>query len=126
MSSPLSIIIVSWNVAELLRDCLRSVAGYPTLVVDSASSDDTVAVVQDEFPAVSLIASDENIGFARGNNIGMERVTSDFILLLNPDTDVREGAIESMQRFLQENEDEGMVGPQLLNSDGSHQSSPAG
>lgn len=123
LSPPLSIIIVSWNVADLLRDCLRSVADYPTLVVDSASSDETVAMVQNEFPAVSLIACDENVGFARGNNIGLERENTDFVLVLNPDTDVREGAIEAMQRFLEENEDVGMVGPQLLNPDGSYQSS---
>ena len=72
----ISVIIVNWNVKDLLRQCLQSVIAskiqgdVEIIVVDSASSDDSAAMVREEFPQVMLIASDENLGYARGNNIG--------------------------------------------------------
>ena len=125
----LSIIIVSWNVAELLRECLRSVAenhgdlDLEVIVVDSASADKSVAMVSAEFPWVTLLAQSENVGFPRGNNIGMEVSTGDAILLLNPDTMIVGNALAVMLDYLDQNEDVGLIGPQLLNPDGSHQSS---
>ncbi|MCZ7671048.1 MAG: glycosyltransferase [Chloroflexi bacterium] len=73
----LSIIIVNWNVADLLRACLRSIEAnrggldLEVIVVDSASSDDSVAMVQTEFPWVTLLACEQNVGFPRGNNLGL-------------------------------------------------------
>lgn len=134
MTSPaptldLSIIIVSWNVRDLLRDCLRSIEAtigdlsLETIVVDGASADGTVDMVRAEFPAVRLIACDDNVGFPRGNNIGLAQARGRAVLLLNPDTVVLPGALQAMVAHLRENSDIGAVGPMLLNTDGTHQSS---
>lgn len=129
-SSPqLSVIIVSWNVAGLLRDCLQSLTetradlSLEIIVVDSASSDDTVEMVRRDFPHVQLLAQTENVGFARGNNLGMAVARGAFLFLLNPDTVVHEGALVQLVTYLQTHPQVGLVGPQLFNTDGSHQSS---
>ena len=129
MTQPdLSIIIVSWNVRELLSNCLRSVLAQCELalqiiVVDSASSDGSPQMVAEQFPQVELVACQENVGFPRGNNLGLERANGRFILLLNPDTIVHGDALAKMVSYLQQNPAVGVVGPQLLNDDGSVQSS---
>lgn len=129
MTQPdLSIIIVSWNVRELLANCLRSVFGQAGLalqviVVDSASSDGSPERVAEQFPQVELVVCQENVGFPRGNNLGMERANGRFILLLNPDTVVHGDALAKMVSYLEESPTVGVVGPQLLNDDGSVQSS---
>ena len=125
----LSVIIVNWNVRDLLRECLRSIeAGkgglsLEIIVVDSASSDDSVAMVRSEFPSVHLIACTENVGFPRGNNLGLHEARGDYLLLLNPDTVIVDDALAVLVSYLQANPDVGVVGPQLLNLDGSVQSS---
>ncbi len=129
MPPDLSIIIVNWNVRDLLRDCLRSIdAGrsglsLEVIVVDSASSDDSVAMVAAEFPWVRLIAREENVGFPRGNNIGLAEANGRALLLLNPDTVLLDDALPVMLNFLEANPDVGALGPLLLNPDGSVQSS---
>jgi GT2 family glycosyltransferase len=125
----LSIIIVNWNVRDLLRDCLRSIdAGRGALsleviVVDSASSDGSVAMVAAEFPWVTLLPQTENVGFPRGNNIALAVARGRCLLLLNPDTIVVGDALTLMLNYLEANADIGALGPQLLNPDGSVQSS---
>jgi GT2 family glycosyltransferase len=125
----LSIIIVNWNVRDLLRACLHAIAETAgelvaeTIVVDSASADDSVAMIETEFPWVRLIACDENVGFPRGNNLGLAQARGAHILLLNPDTVLRLGALQTMVAYLQSNPTVGAVGPKLLNPDGSVQSS---
>ena len=134
MTSPtpsplLSVIIVSWNVRDLLRDCLRSLIAdqgelaMEIIVVDGASADGSAAMVAEEFPVVHLIASDENLGFPKGNNVGMGVTNGRFLLLLNPDTIVKRGALATMLAYLQSHPAIGLVGAQLLNGDGSVQSS---
>ncbi len=129
MSPDLSIIIVNWNVRDLLRDCLRSIdvgrgaLSVEVIVVDSASADDSVAMVRNEFPWVRLIPCDENVGFPRGNNIGLAEASGMHLLLLNPDTVILEDALPKMVAYLQAHSDVGALGPQLLNPDGSIQSS---
>jgi GT2 family glycosyltransferase len=125
----LSIIIVSWNVADLLRACLRSIdenrggLDVEVIVVDSASGDGSAAMVETEFPWVTLLACTENVGFPRGNNLGIERANGRYLLLLNPDTVVLDDALPKMVAFAQENPGIGVLGCQLLNSDGTVQSS---
>ena len=125
----LSIIIVSWNVRELLQSCLESLqAGRgplatETIVVDSASDDGSGEMVASEFPWVRLIARRDNVGFSRGNNIGIAQATGRYLLLLNPDTQVLADALSQMVAYLDAHTDVGVVGPQLLWSDGTHQSS---
>jgi len=125
----LSIIIVSWNVCELLRACLQAIVrGRGTLnvevvVVDSGSTDGSVAMVAEAFPWVQLVTCQDNVGFPMGNNLGIARASGRHILLLNPDTEVQAGALSAMVDYLESHVDVGVVGPQLLNADGSIQSS---
>ncbi len=124
----LSIIIVSWNVRELLQNCLRSVLvetklALQIIVVDSASTDGSPEMVAEHFSQVELVACEENVGFPGGNNLGLARANGRYILLLNPDTIVHDGALAKMVSYLEENSQVGVVGPQLLNEDGTVQSS---
>jgi len=121
------VIIVSWNVRELLRACLESVEettaslDLDVWVVDNASSDGSAEMVRAEFPGVRLVENEENVGFAAGNNVVLRRVSSGYVLLLNPDTVVRPGAIP---RALERARETGSpVAARLLNPDGSLQHS---
>lgn len=125
----LSIIIVNWNVKELLMECLRSIeeqAGdinLEVIVVDSASSDESADMIEEAFPWVKLIASKQNLGYPRGNNVGISVSSGRHILILNPDTVVLNDALTVLVNYLEEHIDVGAVGPQLLNIDGTVQSS---
>ena len=123
----LSIIIVSWNVAELLAACLQSIVDSPSasatevIVVDSGSTDGTLDVLR-RFPQVRVLAQAENIGFTRGNNIGLGEARGRALLMLNPDTKILDDALGRMARYLDAHADVGIVGPHTLNADGSTQS----
>jgi hypothetical protein len=134
----LSIIIVSWNVRELLRACLRSivrsqgaVASPPIpdplppeiIVIDNASFDGSAAMVVAEFPAVRLIANTENVGFTRGNNQGLAVARGRHVFFLNPDTEVVGDALAVMVAYLDAHPEIGALGPELRYGDGSLQSS---
>jgi GT2 family glycosyltransferase len=128
----LSIIIVNWNVKPLLRDCLNSVskaiAAAPDLsteiiVVDSASSDGSPDMVRKEFSWVRLIANNKNVGYAGGNNMGVDAAQGRFLFLLNPDTVVHANILHQLVDFMDSHPQSGAVGPQLLWPDGSIQSS---
>lgn len=123
----LSIIIVSWNVADLLAACLRSIAATcspeaEVIVVDSASSDDTLARVRAEFPSVRLLAQPANVGFTRGTNIGLAAAQGEYLLLLNPDTELLDDAAAQMIGWLEAHPETGIAGPRTLNPDGTVQS----
>ena len=125
----LSIIIVSWNVRVLLANCLASVmAGQgelkiQTIVVDNGSTDGSPAMVREQFPHVVLIARADNVGFPKGNNLGLAVATGRHLMLLNPDTVILGEALPALVRYLDNNPQVGVVAPQLLNPDGSVQSS---
>jgi N-acetylglucosaminyl-diphospho-decaprenol L-rhamnosyltransferase len=129
MMIDLSIIIVSWNVAGLLKACLNSIFAAPAslqieiIVVDSASSDASVSMMRDLYPQAKLLAQSENVGFPRGNNIGLKAASGRHVLLLNPDTEIIGDALATMVNYLDEHADVGIVGPNTLNSDGTTQSS---
>lgn len=123
----LSVVIVSYNVAELLRQCLRSVqhalegiAGE-ILVVDNASEDGTVAKLRPEFPEVVWIELASNVGFGRANNIGIRRARGRYVLLLNPDTLVHPATLRTMLQYMEEHPEVGIAGCRVLNADGSFQ-----
>ncbi|MBE7549747.1 MAG: glycosyltransferase family 2 protein [Anaerolineales bacterium] len=128
----LSIIVVNWNVKELLDACLQSllkaVHSTPRLaieiiVVDSASTDGSPEVVREHFSQVRLIASQENLGYAKGNNVGVETAQGRYLFLLNPDTVVQSDVLGRMVDYMDAHPEVGVLGPQLLWPDGSIQSS---
>jgi len=125
----LSIVIVNWNVRDLLRRCLHSILAdlqtcrFEIIVVDNASTDGSVEMVHQEFPQVRLIASEVNLGYTGGNNRGIAASQGRYILLLNPDTEVLDDALVTMVAYMDAHPDVGALGPQLLNPDGSVQSS---
>jgi GT2 family glycosyltransferase len=132
LSIDLSVIIVSWNVRDLLRRCLVSLSAEPPeashlqteiVVVDNGSTDGSVELVRDEFPRVTLIANPDNIGFAAGNNQGIGVAQGRYLLLLNPDTEAIGDALSRLVQYLDTHPDVGLVGPQLLHTDGQIQSS---
>jgi N-acetylglucosaminyl-diphospho-decaprenol L-rhamnosyltransferase len=119
----LSVMIVAYRNAELTRDCLRSVfeetrAAIEVIVVDNASGDGTAEMIAAEFPRVRLLALDENIGFARANNLAVEHARAEWLLLLNPDTIVFDGALDSLLRFGREHPGGGLYGGRTLYPDG--------
>ncbi|HXS83184.1 MAG TPA: glycosyltransferase family 2 protein, partial [Methylomirabilota bacterium] len=122
----LLILIVSWNTRDLLRDCLRSLepAAHPewdVLVVDNASTDDSVAMVRSEFPSVRLIENAVNSGYARANNQGLRASTAPYALLLNSDTRATPAAIAGLVEFMEAHPEAGAVSPRLLRADGTAQ-----
>ena len=120
----LSIVIVSWNVRELLRACLAALPGdTEVIVVDNASTDGSAAMVAAEFPSVKLAANHENRGFTGGNNQGLALARGTYLLLLNPDTVVQGDALATLVSYLESHPAAGVVGPQLRYGDGSLQSS---
>ncbi|WP_430010163.1 glycosyltransferase family 2 protein [Methylophaga lonarensis] len=125
----LSIIIVNWNVSELLKNCLHSVYAqsllpaeqFEVFVVDNASADDSVEMVRTHFPQVHLVANEENVGFGRANDQVLSECQGEFVLLLNPDTVVIDHAIDKLLEHIQGMPDVAVMGCRLLNLDGSLQ-----
>ncbi len=134
MEPRLSVVIVSWNVRELLQRALSSLytswsrseqaaEALEIIVVDNGSHDGTVAMVRERFPSVRLIANRENRGFTGGNNQGIRVARAPLLFLLNPDTEVLDDALVRLLTYLEREPRVGLVGPQLLNPDGTVQSS---
>ncbi len=123
MNCKLSIIIVNWNVADLLLNSIQSIVQnaptmeYEIIVVDNNSSDDSLSRLEAQFPFVKIIANKENLGFGKANNQGIEIAVGSYILLLNPDTIIIEDAIVKMVKILENHPEIGMIGPQLLDKD---------
>jgi N-acetylglucosaminyl-diphospho-decaprenol L-rhamnosyltransferase len=125
----LSIIIVSWNTSALLLQCLDSIyqtgsrLAFEVIVVDNGSTDDSVSLVEKHYPAVTLIQNPQNLGFARANNQGLQIGRGRYFLLLNSDTIVPPGALEALIGTADAEPTVGVVGPKLLNMDGTLQRS---
>ncbi|MCB0163214.1 MAG: glycosyltransferase family 2 protein [Anaerolineae bacterium] len=128
----LSIIVVNWNVKDLLRDCLNSLLraaqssphlSTEIIVIDSASTDGSPPMVRAEFPQIQLDASTENLGYAKGNNRGIDLAQGRYLFLLNPDTVIEPNTLASMVDYMNSHTDVGALGPQLLWPDGTVQSS---
>lgn len=125
-SDKLDVCIVAWRSRDLLRACLQAIDGRrevgDIVVVDNASGDGSVEMVRGEFPNVRLIANDDNLGFAAANNQGLRATQAPFVLLLNPDTEVQEGALEALLAAFADERCAGAAA-QLLLPDGSIQAS---
>jgi GT2 family glycosyltransferase len=124
-----SVIVVNWNTRQLLRDCIESILAHPDgyaveiVVVDNHSTDGSVEMVREQYPAVHLIANAENTGFARANNQGVRAASGRYVLLLNSDAMLTAGALRSLMTLAESNARIGMVGARLVNADGSFQAS---
>ena len=133
----LSIIIVSWNVKDLLKKCIQSIytqtknITFEVFVIDNKSKDGTVEMLEmdflnkkDNYPNLHLIANNYNAGFAKANNQGINKAKGKHILLLNPDTElIQEFSLSKCINFFDKNKNFGVLGCKLLNSDKSTQQS---
>ncbi len=123
----ISIVIVNYNVRDFLINALASLykslrdITHEIFVVDNASIDDSVAVLKREFPSVIVFENNENLGFAKANNLALKQCKGEYILLLNPDTLVGEDTIGEMIRFFETTPEAGVAGCKILNADGTLQ-----
>ncbi|HKR60678.1 MAG TPA: glycosyltransferase family 2 protein [Pyrinomonadaceae bacterium] len=128
MKAELAIVIVNWNGGDFLRSCLDSVVHFPptipfeVIVVDNASTDGSREWLQSQ-QNVRLIANTENVGFGRANNQAFEASDAPTLFLLNSDAEVHAGAFDKLLTTINEDEKIGVVGPRLLNTDGTLQPS---
>lgn len=127
-----TIIIVSYNTRELLRRCLASIYRYPptadfeVIVVDNASMDGSPEMVTREFPRARLIANNDNLGYAAANNQALRRSAARYVLILNSDVEVYEGALAALLDFMDGRPEAGMAGAKLILPDGSVQDTWSG
>jgi len=125
----LSVVIVTWNSRGYLSDCLESIRSQEgdlateIIVVDNASSDGTPELVRERFPHAHLIINSDNLGYTRACNLGLQRASGRLVLILNPDTRLQPGSLGLMIDYLGDHPGVGVLGPQLLNPDGSIQPS---
>jgi GT2 family glycosyltransferase len=121
----LSVIIVNYNVEHFLEQCLHSVYKadcaheLEVFVVDNASVDGSLDMLQSKFPQVHLIANKDNVGFSKANNQGIEQSTGEYVLLLNPDTLVQEDTFEETIAFMDAHQDAGGLGVMMLDGNGN-------
>jgi GT2 family glycosyltransferase len=123
----LSVVIVSFNSAPDLPACFEAISRtsrqleHEVIVVDNASADETVRLVEERHPRIRVLANSENVGFARAANLGIQKSSGRHLLLLNPDTEVQAGALERSVAYLDEHPDVGIVGARVNNPDGTLQ-----
>ncbi|RVU83801.1 glycosyltransferase family 2 protein [Leucothrix sargassi] len=121
--SQVDIVLVSYNTAEYTVRAIQSVfeqtkdTDVNLIVVDNASSDNSVALIKQTFPQVDVIETGQNLGFAGGVNVGAKAGTAEYVLLLNPDTVILDGAIDKLVAFAKENTQSGVWGGVTLNND---------
>ncbi len=120
----LSVVILNYNVRYFLEQCIGSVQkaianlDAEIIVVDNASPDDSCAMVREKFPSVTLVENRDNVGFPKGNNMGVARAKGDYICILNPDTVVAEDTFEKVLAFAKSKQDLGIVGCKLIDGTG--------
>lgn len=125
----LSICLINWNTRDLLRACLRSIernppsVPYEVIVVENASTDGSAKMVREEFPEVILIENEQNIGYAAGNNQAIRTARGEYLLLLNPDTEVYAGTLDRALAFLESHPEAGAIGARQRLPNGSIQPS---
>ena len=125
----LSVIILCWNDLKVIGDCLQSIyAGtrtidFEVIVSDNGSRDGTIEFIKQNFPQVRLLENGRNLRFAKGNNVGIQVSTGDYILILNPDTIIHDGALDTLVAYADTHPEAGAFGCQVQNADGSYQES---
>ena len=125
----LSIIIVNWNSARYVENCLRALyrnavgVDFETIVVDNGSFDSCQKMIADKFPGVRFLQSERNLGFAQANNFGARMAHGEFLLFLNPDTEIIGNAVKGMLLAIKGLPRAGILGCKLLNTDMTYQTS---
>src|SRR5258707_914153 len=123
----LSIVIICWNDLRVIRDCLRSIyegtriTDFEIVVSDNGSVDESVEFIRKHYPGVRIVENQQNLGFARGNNAGISASRGEYVLILNPDTIIHEGALDRLVEFADRHPKAGAFGCRVLNSDGTYQ-----
>jgi N-acetylglucosaminyl-diphospho-decaprenol L-rhamnosyltransferase len=129
MHPDISIVIVNWNTRELTLACLESLCAAleayrsEVWVVDNASHDGSVAAIRAAYPQVKLIENNQNVGFAAANNQALQQANGRYLFLLNSDTLCKAGALSRLIHYADQHPQIAMLGPKLLNADGSFQPS---
>ena len=125
----ISIIIVNWKVKKLLKKCLDSILKYKEdldieiFVIDNNSNDGSLEMITSNYPEVNMISLFINSGFAKANNLGLKKAKGKYLLLLNPDTEITKNFFKKILKYLDENNNVGILGPKILNSDNTIQRS---
>ncbi len=126
-SLDLTIVIVNWNTKDLLANCLRSIRdaqpalAYKTIVIDNKSKDGSLEMVQKDFPECLAKGSGGNLGFGQASNIGAALAESEFVLFLNPDTEISAGSLEKMIQKMRDDGQIGALGCKIRNLNGTIQ-----
>lgn len=116
----LSVVVLSWNTKELLEQCLKSIPfSFQIIVVDNGSTDETINFLDSlKWPNLKIIKNTVNLGFAKGNNLGIKEAEGDLVMLLNSDTIVQKGAMEKLVQFYANQQNKSIAfSPLLLNTD---------
>jgi GT2 family glycosyltransferase len=127
MNQVISVIIVNYNVKELLQECIDSIMKFcpkdffEIIVIDNASNDGSIEMVMQKFPECIVISNKSNVGFSEANNQGIRIAKGDYIMLLNPDTELMNNSLTMMINYLKINPDICVLAPRLLNTNGSLQ-----
>jgi len=125
----LSVVIICWNDLRVIRDCLRSIhesthsTDFEVIVSDNGSVDDSLEFIRKHYPRVRIVENNQNLGFARGNNAGISAATGEYVLILNPDTIIHDGALDKLVQFADRHPEAGAFGCRVLNPDGTYQAS---
>ena len=123
----LSIVILCWNDHKVIADCLRSIyagthsTNFEVIVCDNGSTDESVEFIRRNFPQVRLLENGSNLRFAKGNNVGIQASRGEYVLILNPDTIIHEGALDKIVTFADLRPEAGAFGCRVLNADGTFQ-----
>lgn len=126
-SRQITIVIVNYNTREDIKRCLESLrdiaprASFDVVVVDNASTDGSIAMIRESFPEVQIWVNSENLGLVKGYNQACKLTDAPYIMLLDSDTIVHDGAVDALYQFLCTHCDVGIAAPQLLNVDGTNQ-----
>jgi GT2 family glycosyltransferase len=125
----LSVVIICWNDLRVIRECLRSLyqgthsIDFEVLVSDNGSTDGSVEFIRQSYPAAHVLENRANLGFGKGNNVGIRASCGEYVLILNPDTIIHDGALDRLVQFADKHPEAGAFGCRVLNPDGTYQTS---
>src|SRR3984893_3194003 len=125
----LSIVIICWNDLRVIRDCLRSIyegthaTDFEVIVSDNGSVDDSIEFIRKRYSEARIVENQQNLGFAKGNNAGIRASRGEYVLILNPDTIIHDGALDRLIAFADKHPEAGAFGCRVLNADGTFQGS---